>query len=180
MISETYRYDGDRDYRARYYDPTLGRFVSEDPIDFEGGINFYSYVENSPLDFVDPLGFIRKCITKLMLVTAYADHGPGKDRSFYKPRKKGTKPRSVGPGTIAVANSSPQPYPFGADVTVLGPNGTVAYQGQVHDTGAGWDSDHHNVAADEWIDIWLPTKKQARRWGKKMLKVTVCYECETK
>src|SRR5439155_10686970 len=31
-------------YRARYYDPTVGRFISEDPIGFSSGINFYGYV----------------------------------------------------------------------------------------------------------------------------------------
>jgi RHS repeat-associated protein len=30
-------------YRARYYDPKIGRFISEDPIRFSGGINFYAY-----------------------------------------------------------------------------------------------------------------------------------------
>lgn len=29
-------------------DAKVGRFVSEDPIGFAGGINFYSYVGNSP------------------------------------------------------------------------------------------------------------------------------------
>ena len=29
-------------YRARYYDPRLGRFLSEDPIGFWGGVNFYA------------------------------------------------------------------------------------------------------------------------------------------
>lgn len=43
-------------YRARYYDANLGRFISEDPIGFEGGINFYAYGENNPLRFRDPLG----------------------------------------------------------------------------------------------------------------------------
>jgi RHS repeat-associated protein len=33
--------------RARYYDPTAGRFKSEDPIQFLGGINFYAYVGNN-------------------------------------------------------------------------------------------------------------------------------------
>jgi RHS repeat-associated protein len=37
-------------YRARYYDPTLGRFFSEDPITFSGGNNFYRYVNNSPVN----------------------------------------------------------------------------------------------------------------------------------
>jgi RHS repeat-associated protein len=44
-------------YRFRYYDQNVGRFVSEDPGRFPGGINFYSYVENDPVDLVDPFGF---------------------------------------------------------------------------------------------------------------------------
>ena len=43
-------------YRARYYDPTIGRFISEDPAGFEGGFNFYRYVENDPIDSTDPTG----------------------------------------------------------------------------------------------------------------------------
>ena len=43
-------------YRARYYDPEVGRFMNEDPIGFSGGINFYSYVGNDPVNFNDPLG----------------------------------------------------------------------------------------------------------------------------
>jgi RHS repeat-associated protein len=43
-------------YRARYYDPTIGRFLTEDPIGFNGGINLYTYVGNNPTNFVDPLG----------------------------------------------------------------------------------------------------------------------------
>jgi RHS repeat-associated protein len=43
-------------YRARYYDPVLKRFISEDPIGLNGGLNVYRYVRNSPLRFIDPLG----------------------------------------------------------------------------------------------------------------------------
>ncbi|HMO81055.1 MAG TPA: RHS repeat-associated core domain-containing protein [Pyrinomonadaceae bacterium] len=43
--------------RARFYDPKLGRFISEDPIGFGGGdVNLYGYVWNNPLHFVDPFG----------------------------------------------------------------------------------------------------------------------------
>lgn len=37
--------------RARWYDPTLGRFASEDPID---ALNLYPYVGNQPMTYVDP------------------------------------------------------------------------------------------------------------------------------
>ncbi|HVS89748.1 MAG TPA: RHS repeat-associated core domain-containing protein [Candidatus Acidoferrum sp.] len=43
--------------RARYFDQITGRFISEDPARFPGGINFYTYVENDPVGLVDPFGF---------------------------------------------------------------------------------------------------------------------------
>jgi RHS repeat-associated protein len=42
--------------RARYYDPRTQRFISEDPLGVEGGSNFYAYVGNSPINWVDPHG----------------------------------------------------------------------------------------------------------------------------
>ena len=43
-------------YRARYYNPGLQRFVSEDPIGLAGGPNVYGYVGGNPLSRVDPMG----------------------------------------------------------------------------------------------------------------------------
>jgi len=44
-------------YRARYYNPTLQRFISEDPVHFGAGdVNLYGYVFNAPLDFTDSSG----------------------------------------------------------------------------------------------------------------------------
>ncbi len=162
--------------RARYYDPEIGRFISEDPIGFEGGeTNLFAYVGNNPILLIDPSGLCDndKCIKKLMLVTSYNDAGPGSDWSYYKPKTKGDAPGSVGPGTVAVANTNPKPYSYGSKVTVYGAEGTKDYQGYVHDTGAGWDSKHHNVSSDEWIDIWLPDKK-AKEWGKQWREVEIC------
>ncbi|MBI4830176.1 MAG: hypothetical protein HY801_01190 [Candidatus Lindowbacteria bacterium] len=43
-------------YRARFYDPRIGRFISQDPIGILGGMNLYSYTENGPVNRNDPLG----------------------------------------------------------------------------------------------------------------------------
>jgi RHS repeat-associated protein len=58
-----YRYAGREDdgtglyyNRARYYSPVLQRFLSEDPIGFDGGTNLYRYVENRPTTLTDPSG----------------------------------------------------------------------------------------------------------------------------
>jgi RHS repeat-associated protein len=52
-------------YRARYYSPTLQRFISEDPANFGGGdTNLYAYVANSPCTATDPSGkfFAEACL----------------------------------------------------------------------------------------------------------------------
>jgi RHS repeat-associated protein len=43
-------------YRARYYDPKSGRFISEDPIGLLGGVNLYRYAAGNPIRFVDTSG----------------------------------------------------------------------------------------------------------------------------
>lgn len=46
-------------YRARYYDPMEGRFISKDPIGFRGGdANLYGYVRNNPTNLTDPSGMV--------------------------------------------------------------------------------------------------------------------------
>jgi RHS repeat-associated protein len=166
-------------YRARYYDPTNGRFISEDPIRLEGAANFYAFVSNDPIDHDDPSGL--KCTTKIMLVTAYCTKGRTASGS------------RAGPGTVATANTNapsrpnpkPIPYPFGCSVTVDNAAGgdpwPTEYEGTIQDTGAGWDSwwknskhHHHDVLPDAWIDIWMFSCKKARQYGPKYRTVTIC------
>ncbi len=61
--ASTYQYTGRENdgtgvyyYRARYYSPTLQRFVSEDPIGIVGGINKYAYTLSNPTTYRDPSG----------------------------------------------------------------------------------------------------------------------------
>src|SRR5439155_23677480 len=46
-------------YRSRFYNPTLQRFISEDPTGMNGGVNLYNYVGNNPIGYIDPLGLMQ-------------------------------------------------------------------------------------------------------------------------
>ncbi len=46
-------------YRNRYYNPSVGRFLTKDPIGLRGGVNYYSYVFNNPISWIDPWGLGR-------------------------------------------------------------------------------------------------------------------------
>ena len=65
-------------YRARQYDPQIGRFTSEDPIGFAGGdINLYGYVWNDPQNWVDPSGLNSEIWDVLLSGTAGGSIGFG-------------------------------------------------------------------------------------------------------
>src|SRR5437588_1429556 len=59
--------------RARFYDPQLGRFISEDPIGLAGGMNAYVYVGNNVPNAIDPFGLS----SILVIVGARSSGGSG-------------------------------------------------------------------------------------------------------
>jgi RHS repeat-associated protein len=42
--------------RARYYAPSIGRFISRDPIGYRDSMNLYQYCTNNPINWIDPSG----------------------------------------------------------------------------------------------------------------------------
>ena len=68
---------GLRYYRARYYDSHEGRFISEDPARFSGGFDFYGYVKNDPVDFMDPTGLACEQVSPWTEIPSmYGSNGP--------------------------------------------------------------------------------------------------------
>ena len=73
-------------YRARYYDPGVGRFISEDPVGFDAGdANLYRYVFNSSPNYVDPTGnYIESGWDLLSLGVGVASLGANISRGDWK------------------------------------------------------------------------------------------------
>jgi len=70
---------GIHEYRARYYDETIGRFVSEDPSSPNEGPNLYAYVYNNPTGSIDPTGLYtidKSCQGKCLSVGGGGPNNP--------------------------------------------------------------------------------------------------------
>jgi RHS repeat-associated protein len=62
-------------YRARYYDPVLKRFISEDPIGLAGGINSHAYVGGNPISLNDPNGLWSESVHGKLIDGAFPGYG---------------------------------------------------------------------------------------------------------
>ncbi len=80
-------------YRARYYDPKIGRFISEDPGGDEDGPNRYAYVGNRPTVLRDPSGThkIEDPVTGEYVYHSWCDFGHGHPLGEYVCKWEGTK-----------------------------------------------------------------------------------------
>ena len=92
-------------YRARYYDPVLKRFISEDPIGIESGLNVYAYVVGNPLGFNDPTGEV-PVVVAAAAVGAVIGGISGGLSAFNSGASAGTVIASIGLGALSGAAST--------------------------------------------------------------------------
>jgi len=144
-------------YRARYYDSRLGRFISEDPIGIDGGVNFYAYVGNNPVNLTDPLGLCgpechcncKKCHIENMLVTGYANTAESTGKNPGEPGFGITaNGQQAGWGTIA----APRRFRYNKRMYVPG-------------YGCGIVEDRGGKIKGFHIDVWFPDKGEADQFG---------------
>ncbi len=64
-------------FRARYYDASIGCFLSVDPLGYVDGMNLYTYVSNNPLAYIDPFGLQKQgLLDKIQSALGYAGMAP--------------------------------------------------------------------------------------------------------
>jgi RHS repeat-associated protein len=156
--------------RARYYDPQVGRFISEDPIGFDGGdVNLYAYVRNNPVMGIDPQG----------LLTLYYGGGVAAYNSY---ERIGTVslPRGSAVGSAGGILTSDNTPILGANFVTVGYESYMR-EGKINTVGGGAGvgpligfmtgsiDDFKGLAHNTTIDVGIAsvtfTKNDAGAWG---------------
>jgi RHS repeat-associated protein len=118
-------------YRARYYDPRIGRFLQPDPVGYGPALNLYAYCRDNPLNLLDPHGLWS------LLKWLYAGDGNASDAEYqaavdtaaqwllgtspvrggYVGVRKGWKPKGTSVGrAVGAVGSWTMDEGFGVDV----------------------------------------------------------------
>jgi RHS repeat-associated protein len=147
-------------YRARFYSAMYQRFISEDPIEFEGGLNLYAYVHNDPISFTDPYGTCECSID----VKCRPVHGiarvTGAAHCYFvvmgRDQRKVTLTAGPTDGpTGQLLKAWPEPWVNGRDVAMHNkPSDTTVY----HSRGASQtcnDVDCLNAALPKFVELGL-------------------------
>ncbi|MCP3888579.1 MAG: RHS repeat-associated core domain-containing protein [Desulfobulbaceae bacterium] len=102
----------------RYYDLSIGRYITPDPIGLAGGMNLYLYVSNNPVNLVDPLGLV-----------AWGKVAVGVLSMFDGSVIVGTATTAVGMTTWGTAGN---PFAIGGMVTLMTPIAAIGIWDFVH------------------------------------------------
>ncbi len=99
--------------RARYYDPSIGRFTQEDTA--KHGYNWYAYCNNNPIRFVDPTGFVPVCADEDIIkdpppppkpptTDKKREHDEQKAHAIYEENMKEMEQSNTGKNEVVVVN----------------------------------------------------------------------------
>jgi RHS repeat-associated protein len=148
-------------YRARWYDPALGRFLSEDPIGFEAGdANLQRYVANGPTNAVDPSGLTNVEMSQAASQRASQYEQFDRDLQRYVKARRQNPPGVYGPrlnwrdwlmsffGSTSTLDISAPGLDLQRDVTPT--------EQEIRDF-ISWSGHRGKVLHDAWVASWLPS-----------------------
>jgi len=153
-------------YRARYYDPMEGRFISKDPIGFRGGINLYGYVGANPINFKDPRGEVgvpTLVVSGVIVATAWLYHTNDTFRAWAD-YVIGFLVPDGGPNTAGGVVMDPERFASVVSMAVSRYNLQVITNGCDSTIDQAWAQQHPYEA---WAQLQFATTENAccgRRW----------------
>ena len=150
-------------FRARWYDPITGRWLSNDPIGISGGLNQYVFCGNNPVNFVDPFGLLSQAERKeLEFQLAFAQ---AKIRQL---KNIAPMPKQIGERDVTPkVGGATTPLPFGFSIITIATDDPYMRQAieaheQVH--RRQWRQMYKNRWRQRFWRAMRPTEWYTARW----------------